>query len=167
MIKLIRIILLLAALFILNQLNTSAAEIHGQAQPFTLTGMDGKSYSLDSYRGKPVLLNFWASWCGPCKMEAPDFVKIHEDYKDDLVILAINVTGSDSIPKANAFVREHGFNFPVLYDKNGSVSKAYNIVAIPTTFFVNSKGEIVDKIIGYGGNGLLDNKVKRLIEQGK
>jgi thiol-disulfide isomerase/thioredoxin len=137
-------------------------QIHKMAPSFNLTGLDGRKYSLNSIKGTPLVINFWASWCGPCKMEAPELVKLHQKYGDKIEIYAINVTKSDSISGVHRFADEFGIEFPVLLDKDDEVSTKYRIVAIPTTFFVNKDGKIVDMIAGFGGAEVLAEKFERL-----
>lgn len=134
------------------------------APQFSLSGLDGETYSLQSLNGKPVLLNFWASWCGPCRTEAPELVSLYETYKGKIEIYAINVTASDSVEGAKAFVEEFGFEFPVLLDETAETAKKYGIRPIPTTFFVNGEGMIVDKVIGPLDQKSMEGKFAKLLE---
>jgi len=121
----------------------------GYAAPsFSLTGLDGKRYELRAYRGKPVVLNFWASWCGPCRDEAPSFVKLDKLYGDRLQIIAVNLTASDSAESAREFALEYGFTFPVVLDPEGKTGESYKIRPIPTTLFIDSRGVIADGMLG-------------------
>lgn len=164
--------LILAAILFLGLLalyQTSAANKEelpkvGYKAPFiSLQGLDGKTYSFESLNGKPVIINFWASWCAPCRIEAPELVELYAKYKDQLEIYAVNVTASDSIEGAQAFSQEYGFTFPVLLDEKADVARKYQIKPIPTTYFVNSEGIIVDKLIGLADPQTLENKFKQLI----
>jgi cytochrome c biogenesis protein CcmG/thiol:disulfide interchange protein DsbE len=145
--------------------NEEAPQIHFKAPSFTLSSLDGQSYSVDDARGKPLIINFWASWCGPCKLEAPELVQIYEQYGDELEIYAVNLTASDRITAVKKFVEQQGFTFPILLDESGDVSDLYEVIAIPSTFFVNENGIIVDKIIGYGGEGSLAVKADNLVNR--
>lgn len=121
--------------------------IGDKAYDFSLLDKEGNEISLSSLRGKVVFLNFWASWCGPCKMEMPHMQKVYEEYKDkDVVILAVNITASEKngIEGVNNFLKENKYTFPVLYDKDGSVSEKYRISAIPTTYIINRDGIIIN-----------------------
>lgn len=144
-----------------NLLKT-APQVGFRAPDFQLTGLDGKKYSLDGMRGKPLVINFWASWCPPCRLEAPELVKLYNQYQGRLEILAINLTFQDSLEDMRAFVDESGVTFPVLLDKEGAVTKAYQIQGIPTAFFVNKEGVIIDRVVGYSGPDLLASKFQRL-----
>lgn len=118
------------------------------APSFSLTGMDGKIYDLKKLRGKPVILNFWASWCGPCKDEAPSFVKLNKQYGDRLQIIAVNLTATDSVQSAREFAQNYGFTFPVVFDTDGQVGAKYEIRPIPSTMFIDSDGIITDGVFG-------------------
>ncbi|MBJ6362534.1 TlpA family protein disulfide reductase [Paenibacillus sp. MAHUQ-46] len=135
-----------------------------KAPQISLNGLDGKTYSFESLNGKPVIINFWASWCGPCKTEAPDLVRTYEKYSKQIEIYAVNITAVDSLDEAKAFVAEYGFSFPVLLDLDGSVTQRYQVKPIPTTFFVNGKGIITDQVIGAVDPQDMERKIKRLIK---
>jgi peroxiredoxin len=114
-----------------------------QAPGFSLSTLEGEQVSLESYRGKVVLLNFWASWCIPCKEEMPLIEAAYKKYQDrGLVVLGINMTDLDTRKDVETFVQETGVTFPILLDESGSVSNEYRIISIPTTFFVDSSGII-------------------------
>ncbi|WP_372629384.1 TlpA family protein disulfide reductase [Cohnella sp.] len=140
------------------------AEIGYLAPSFSLTGLDGGTYSLDALRGKPVVLNFWASWCGPCRDEAPLFTKLHKQYGERLSILAVNLTATDSVEAAREFAESYGFTFPVPLDSDGTVAAKYEIRPIPTTIFVDSRGVITDGVLGALNWELLHERVLPLLE---
>ncbi len=118
------------------------------ATDFTLPQLNGEDYSLSQTRGKLTIINFWASWCGPCKMEAPHLQEFYEEYRDRVEIVAVNITSKDKPKDAAAFAEEYGFSFPVLLDETGEVSTIYGAFAIPTTIFLNEKGEIIHEYAG-------------------
>lgn len=134
-----------------------------RAPQFSLQGLNGQTYSLKNLNGKPVVLNFWASWCGPCRTEAPELVRLYEKYKGKIEIYAINVTSSDSVEGARAFAKEYGFMFPVLLDEKGAVSQQYGILPIPTTFFVDGDGVIVEQVTGLVDPKSMEAKFKQLL----
>jgi cytochrome c biogenesis protein CcmG/thiol:disulfide interchange protein DsbE len=137
-------------------------EIGFQAPSLSLEHLNSdKVYSLES-TDKPIVINFWASWCGPCREEAPDLVNLHEQYKDDIEVYAINLTNTDSIVGVERFVEKYGFTFPVLMDKEGEISEKYHVLSIPTTFFVDANGTIVHKIVGYASKNDLELNFGRL-----
>ncbi|MEK3993005.1 MULTISPECIES: redoxin domain-containing protein [Robertmurraya] len=135
-----------------------------QRPSFSLTGLDGKQYSTDEV-SKPLVINFWASWCGPCKVEAPELVKLYQKYNDKVEIFAVNLTEGDSKEAAKKFADSYGFQFPVLLDTDNKVSDMYRVTAIPTTYFVNRDGIIVDQILGFGGVELFEDKFEKLAKE--
>lgn len=119
------------------------------APDFEVTHLDGQRVKLSDYQGSPVVLNFWATWCLPCRVEMPALQRIHEDYQDSgLVMLAVNATHLDSIDGVRAFTQEHGLTLPVVLDLEGAASTLYQVRAMPTTFFIAANGEIVDIAVG-------------------
>lgn len=135
-----------------------------QAPGFQLTDLEGESHSLDNLRGnKPVVVNFWASWCGPCRIEAPELVKLYKEYGEEIEIFAVNLTEGDSFEAAAAFAKEYGFTFPVLLDKEGTVSSLFQTRAVPTTYFINKEGIIRDIVIGLASPSDLQAKFRQLL----
>ena len=117
------------------------------APDFKLPNLDGQSVSLSDFRGKPVLVNFWATWCGPCRFEMPFIQEIYEEWSDKgLVVLAIDMGESPSTVKD--FIQSHNFSFPVLLDTNQDVALQYNIRGIPATFFIDKDGIIQGTKVG-------------------
>lgn len=117
---------------------------------FTLPTLDGEEITLSKLQGKPIIINFFTTWCPSCKEEMPILTKFYEKYKDDVYFLGVNYT-SYEIGKREAigkYVKKYGLNFPVLLDENGEVGKAYEVLTIPTTFFLDKDGVIVKKHIG-------------------
>ena len=116
----------------------------GRAAPeFTLKRLDGGKESLRDHRGHPVVLNFWASWCGPCRTEMPDLVSAFQAHQSQgLHVLAINLTDQERRKDVSRFVDDLAMPFPVLLDENGRVRERFELVAVPTTVFVDSTGVI-------------------------
>ncbi|WEG12914.1 TlpA disulfide reductase family protein [Pullulanibacillus sp. KACC 23026] len=139
--------------------------IHTMAPSFSLKSLSGKTYNLEMTKGKPTVINFWASWCGPCNMEAPELSQLYDQYKGAFNLYAVNLTDTEwSIKAVKAFKARYQFAFPVLLDTDGNVSELYHIRPVPTTVFLNSKGEIVDQVLGYGGEGVLEAKLQKLLK---
>lgn len=119
------------------------------APDFTLDTLDGKKVTLSELRGKIVIINLWATWCPPCRAEMPALENAYEQYKDsEVIILGLNVTNQDSEKDIPPFVKEFGLTFPILLDRDGSVSTLYQLKALPTTYFVNREGIIRTVVIG-------------------
>jgi peroxiredoxin len=121
------------------------AAIGEEAPDFVLKDLEGNEYKLSDYRGKGVFLNFWGTWCEPCKDEMPYMQNQYKKYKDEGVeIIAINV-GETKIAIEN-FAKQYNLSFPIVVDESGEVQKAYGIFPLPATYLINSDGIIVDYI---------------------
>ena len=123
------------------------AAVGNAAPDFQLQNLDGQSITLSDLKGKPVLINFWATWCGPCVSEMPYIQEIHEEWSGKgLAMLAVNV--GDSPSEVEHFLQNHNLSLPVLLDTKKVVAQKYNIRAFPTTFFLDKDGIIQVKVIG-------------------
>ncbi|MCP8969131.1 peroxiredoxin family protein [Ectobacillus ponti] len=129
----------------------SGLEVGKEAPDFELQTYDGKTVKLSDYRGKKVILNFWATWCPPCQKEVPEMQAFYGQHQRDVVILAVNYTVSEKSgaqEKVAAFVTEHKLTFPVLMDSLTNVSATYKIISLPTSYFIDTKGVMRQKFIG-------------------
>jgi thiol-disulfide isomerase/thioredoxin len=139
------------------------------APDFTLESLDGKNLTLSDLRGKAVVLNFWATWCGPCKIETPWLVELQNQYgHEGLQIVGVE-SGDDSKEDIAKFVKDMGINYPVLIGKE-AVGDAYGgIPALPETFFIGRDGKIVDKSLGLHGRAEIEDSIKMALntEPGK
>jgi peroxiredoxin len=119
------------------------------APDFSLQDAAGNTVRLSDLRGKPVLINLWASWCPPCKAEMPAMQTVHEQYASrGFTILAVNTTFQDDATAAADFITSRALTFPVLFDLDGEVSRQYQVRSMPTSFFVDSEGMIRRVVIG-------------------
>jgi cytochrome c biogenesis protein CcmG, thiol:disulfide interchange protein DsbE len=119
------------------------------APDFSLQDLKGETITLSDLRGRPLLINLWASWCPPCKAEMPDMQSVYEAYQEQgFLILAINATFQDSASATASFVDEYGLTFPILMDTTGEVSRQYQMRALPTSFFVDREGFIREVVVG-------------------
>jgi thiol-disulfide isomerase/thioredoxin len=119
-----------------------------RAPVFTVMDLDGNEVSLTDYRGKVVFLNFWATWCPPCKEELPSMDMLQRRYKDDgLLVVALNDYEKKKVVKK--FLADTDFSFKVLYDPSGKVSEGYRASFLPTTFFINRDGDVVARAMGF------------------
>ena len=136
-----------------------------QAPSFELEGLDGLTYKAGGEKDKPLLINFWASWCGPCHIEAPDLQKLYTKYENKLDIYAVNVTSLDTRKGALEFVQEHGLTFPIPMDHTGEVtSKRFGVDGYPASFLIDQKGIVVDAIFGIINPKDLSRKIDSLLK---
>jgi cytochrome c biogenesis protein CcmG/thiol:disulfide interchange protein DsbE len=137
------------------------------APDFQLEGLDGQTVSLSDLQGRPVMINFWATWCGPCRMEMPFIQEVLNDpewSEIELVILAVNL--GESPAAARQFMEDNGLTFSVILDTEGEVAKRYNVSAIPTTYFVDKNGIIGDVKIGtFRSKAEIDWKLVNLVKE--
>ncbi|MFQ6066974.1 MAG: TlpA disulfide reductase family protein [bacterium] len=118
-----------------------------KAKDFILENLEGYPVSLKDFQGKVVFLNFWATWCGPCRYEMPAMEKLWQKFKEEgFVILAVDLR--EGKEKVSSFMKENGYTFPALLDPRGKVASTYGIRAIPTTFLLDPEGKIVGKALG-------------------
>jgi peroxiredoxin len=135
------------------------ARVNDPAPRFTARTLDGGTVALADYRGKLVVLNFWASWCGPCRSEMPAIEAASSRYKDaGVVFLGVNV--QESTATVAAFVDEFRLSFPILLDPNGTVSAIYRVRSLPTTFFIDRDGVLREQFTGEMNASVIDRRVR-------
>ncbi|MGE5807207.1 MAG: TlpA family protein disulfide reductase [Ignavibacteria bacterium] len=135
-----------------------------KAPDFVLKTTDNKDLKLSDYKGKIVILDFWATWCGPCRMSVPDLIAIQKEFKNDVVIIGISLdieTAKDVIP----FIKEFGINYPVVFGNNKVVMDYGNINAIPTSFVIDKKGNVVDMHVGLVPKEIFTKKIKDILSK--
>lgn len=116
----------------------------------TVIDADGNTVALSDYYGKPVVINFWATWCGPCREELPYFQNAYEELGEDIAFLMVNLTDGqyDTIESVQAFATEEGYTFPIYYDTTNQSGELYGISAIPVSMFVRPDGTLMDYALG-------------------
>ena len=143
--------------------NTNSGAV-ALAENFTVYDSDMNEVKLSDSFGKPIVVNFWASWCGPCKSELPAFHSLYEKYKDDIVFLMINLTDGqrDTVSSIKKFVSDNGYSFPVYFDIQYGASNAYGVRSIPETVFINADGSLYDIRVGAMNEVVLENYIKHM-----
>lgn len=133
-----------------SQEESADSDTDGLAPDFTVLDMAGNEVNLSDYFGKPIIINFWATWCGPCKSELPAFNNMYEKYKDDVHFLFINLTdGSrETVEGVTQFMEEEGYTFPVYFDTTMEAATKYGAYSIPTTFLIDDEGVPVHSQMG-------------------
>lgn len=132
------------------------------APDFTVYDLEGNAHKLSDFRGKPVIVNFWASWCGPCKSEMPDFQAKFEEYGEDIQFLMVNLTdgSQETVDSAQDYIDGQGYTFPVYFDTDYSGAIAYAVNAIPATYFIGADGALV----AYGKSAMSADTLQRGID---
>ena len=142
---------------------SAAAQLGKPAPPFTLADPAGVSYTLDDLRGQVVLVNFWATWCEPCRAEMPELDELARDYREaGFRVLAINVL--EDAPNIRAFGTELDLDLPLLADRRGEIYKAYNVQALPSSYLIDGDGVIRDVRLGVITRRYLDSRLPALLK---
>jgi len=133
----------------------------------TVYDVQGNPYSLSEFRGKPVVLNFWASWCGPCKREMPELQAAYEAYGDQIHFLMVDLAGggSDTVEAATAFLATTDYTFPVYFDTTGEAAYLYSVSSIQVTYFIDAQGRGVTYYPGAMSQEILDIGLGMLLEE--
>lgn len=134
-----------------------------QAPDFQLEDGNGNTYKLSDFRGKKVLINFWATWCPPCRAEMPHMQQVYEDHEGEAIILGVNLTPTETKPEAiDAFIEDFGLTFPNVLDQEGDVMSTYQIIAYPTTFAIDSEGIIHEVFRGAINSEIMNETLKKM-----
>lgn len=147
-----------------------APEIETQAQlpaavDFTVYDADGNPVQLSDYFGKPIVVNFWASWCGPCQSEMPAFQQAYETYGDQVHFLMVNMTDGtrETVDIATEFIENLGYTFPILFDTHYDATITYQVYSLPTTLFITKEGNILTGRSGALTHAYLESLITQLL----
>ena len=144
--------------------NVKTKNPNNLAPDFTLKLTDGKDIKLSDHKGKIVIIDFWATWCPPCRRGIPDLVDIQEKYKNDVLIIGISLD-NETKPDVVPFIKKYKINYPIAYGTMEVVQAFGNIQAIPTSFIVDQSGQIVDKHVGLVDKSAYINKITELLKK--
>lgn len=149
--------------------DSSSGELSAERYPaidFEVMNESGEKVKLSSYFGKPIVVNFWASWCGPCKAEIPEFIEAYQKYGEEVEFLMVNLTDgqTDTVESVKEFVSENKYDFPLYFDTEFSASDAYQIYSIPQTLFVDENGNIQKLYIGMIDKNVLESEISSLTQ---
>ena len=135
------------------------------ASDFTVLDEKGRAVRLSDHFGKPIVLNFWATWCGPCQMEMPAFDKLAKTYGGEVTFMMVNLTdGSrDTVEGAKKFIEESGYTFPLYFDTTLAAANTYQAYSIPMTVFINARGEVVQSYTGAMSESTLEHYIKNIL----
>ena len=147
----------------------SAPQAGFSAPDFSLENVHGDPVQLSAYQGQPVILNFWATWCPPCRAEMPALERVHQRYASQgLIVLAVNATAQDSEESVSRFLDEVDISFQVLLDPGSTTLSSYQVQSLPTTYFIDRQGTIQDVILGGPlAEALLISKAENLLNKEK
>jgi len=138
------------------------------APSFELAGFDGNLYRVGGKRDRPLLINFWASWCSPCHLEAPDLQKLYEEYEGKIDLYGVNVTTLDTRTGIRAFIDEYGITFPIPLDETGEVSgKLYGVNGYPASFLIDQNGVVVEAVFGIIDRERMARQIDRLLKENR
>ena len=152
--------------------NKLMQDLNKPAPKFSLSWLDGGQLTSGDLLGKIVVLDFWATWCGPCNQEFPEYQKLYQRYKDNprVSLVAVNTSwNNDSVEKAKNFLQAKSYNFPAAYDEDGSVTGQFNITGIPTLIILDKSGNIRNKHVGFDQSedfvGIISEKIDGLLAE--
>ncbi len=159
--SLLAVCLLAFAVLLYPKISKSCAIKGKKAKDFTVYNAQIKPVKLSDFYGKPIVVNFWATWCPPCRSELPAFNELFTKYENQVVFLMVNL--DDEISTVTALMKENGYTFPVYYDVYGGASKAYEVESIPETLFINADGTIENFHTGAMTKAILEGYIKKIL----
>jgi cytochrome c biogenesis protein CcmG/thiol:disulfide interchange protein DsbE len=148
-----------------NSENTVTINISADKAPdFALKSVDGKTVRLSDYKGKVVIIDFWATWCPPCRKGIPDLISIQKEFKKKVVVIGISLDAEKTLKDVPGFIKEYKINYPIVYGDDKVVADYGGIQGIPTAFVIDKKGNVVDKHVGLVPKDTYVKKIKELLK---
>lgn len=148
-----------------KKITASVSKDGKKAADFTLKTLDGKNVKLSDYKGKVVIIDFWATWCPPCRKGIPDLISLQNEFKDKLVVIGISLDQQNTLKDLAPFIKQYGINYPVVLGTEKVVQDYGNIQAIPTSFIIDQSGNIVDTHVGLVSKSNYTNKINQLLKK--
>jgi thiol-disulfide isomerase/thioredoxin len=149
-----------------NSTSPSFQDNHSDKAPdFALKNVEGKTVNLSDYKGKVVIIDFWATWCGPCRRGIPDLIDLQKKYKDEIAVIGISLDRDNTIAAVPDFVNKMGINYPIVYFNDQVINDYGGINAIPTTFIIDKEGNIVKKLIGLYPKSTFEQQLDELLKK--
>lgn len=163
--KFLSLSIMILSFVLMNEAIAESNRDDVKAPNFSLKSVDGKTINLSDYKGKIVIIDFWATWCPPCRKGIPDLISIQKEYNKDVVIIGISLDDARTIKEVPGFIKDYGVNYPIVYGDENVVNAYGGIRSIPTAFVIDKKGNIVDKHIGLVPKDTYVNKIKELLKK--
>ncbi|MCX7614303.1 MAG: redoxin domain-containing protein [Clostridiales bacterium] len=148
-----------------TQTNTQNTSPRIPAPDFIVCDINKKAYKLSDFKGTPIVLNFWASWCPACKEELPAFEKLYDEYKNDVHFMMVDIidTQKETFETGTKFIKDNNYHFPAYFDKQQEAKYYFAVSSIPMTIFIDKDGNIVEGKLGAMSEETLRSKIKNLI----
>ncbi len=160
--SLLSIFIIITLFFPMNTLSANTPD-NKKAPDFALKTLEGKTVKLSDYKGKIIIIDFWATWCPPCRKGIPDLIELQKTYSKDLVVVGISLDQERTLKDLKPFIENYGINYPVVLGNEKVVKDYGGINAIPTSFIVDQKGFIIDSHVGLVPKTVYEDKIKMLL----
>ncbi len=160
--SLLSIFIIITLFFPMNTLSANTPD-NKKAPDFALKTLEGKTVKLSDYKGKIIIIDFWATWCPPCRKGIPDLIELQKAYSKDLVVVGISLDQERTLKDLKPFIENYGINYPVVLGNEKVVKDYGGINAIPTSFIVDQKGFIIDSHVGLVPKTVYEDKIKMLL----
>lgn len=156
------IFIIISFILSINTLSANTSD-NKKAPDFALKTLEGKTVKLSDYKGKIIIIDFWATWCPPCRKGIPDLIELQKAYSKDLVIVGISLDQERTLKDLKPFIENYGINYPVVLGNEKVVRDYGGVNAIPTSFVIDQKGFIIDSHVGLVPKSVYEDKIKMLL----